>query len=58
MNETAAPGGRQPVCQDLISGPGERIPSERQLAELLGKSRMTVRKAIDGSCAPSTIRNR
>ncbi len=42
----------QAYIQDLISGPdygpGERIPSERQLAELLGKNRMTVRKAIDG----------
>lgn len=29
-------------------GPGDRIPSERDLAEQLGKNRMTVRKAIDG----------
>ncbi|MFT3761408.1 MAG: GntR family transcriptional regulator [Pseudoxanthomonas sp.] len=36
---------------DLIGGPdygpGDRIPSERALAEQLGKNRMTVRKAID-----------
>lgn len=36
---------------DLIAGPdfrpGEKIPSERQLADDLGANRMTVRKAID-----------
>lgn len=36
---------------DLINGPdygpGDRIPSERTLAETLGVNRMTVRKAID-----------
>ncbi len=32
-------------------GPGDRIPSERALAEQLGKNRMTVRKAIDGLVA-------
>jgi GntR family transcriptional regulator len=29
-------------------GPGDRVPSERVLAETLGANRMTVRKAIDG----------
>ena len=36
---------------DLIAGPdygpGDKIPSERQLADALGANRMTVRKAID-----------
>jgi GntR family transcriptional regulator len=38
--------------QELIAGPdygpGDRIPSERVLAEQLGRNRMTVRKAIEG----------
>lgn len=42
----------QSYIQDLIAGPdygpGERIPSERVLAEQLGRNRMTVRKAIEG----------
>ena len=32
-------------------GPGDRVPSERTLAEQLGANRMTVRKAIDGLVA-------
>lgn len=32
-------------------GPGDRIPSERILAEQLGRNRMTVRKAIEGLVA-------
>jgi len=32
-------------------GPGDRIPSERVLAEQLGRNRMTVRKAIEGLIA-------
>ena len=42
----------QHYIQEMIDGqdfePGDRIPSERALAEQLGKNRMTVRKAIDG----------
>ena len=52
------PDRRQPVwldirkyIQDLIAspglGPGDRVPSERALAETLGANRMTVRKALD-----------
>ena len=41
----------QDYLLDLISGPdygpGERVPSERALADTLGINRMTVRKAID-----------
>jgi GntR family transcriptional regulator len=41
--------------RDLINspdyGPGDRVPSERALAEMLGANRMTVRKAIDGLVA-------
>ncbi|MEJ1160616.1 GntR family transcriptional regulator [Prosthecomicrobium sp. N25] len=51
-------GSRKPVyvqiqdyILDLISGPdfgpGDKVPSERTLAETLGVNRMTVRKAID-----------
>ncbi len=36
-------------------GPGDRIPSERALAEQLGNSRMTVRKAIDGLVAQGVL---
>jgi GntR family transcriptional regulator len=42
----------QNYIQDLVAGPdygpGDRIPSERMLAEQLGRNRMTVRKAIEG----------
>lgn len=42
----------QAYIQELLAGPdygpGDRIPSERALAEQLGRNRMTVRKAIDG----------
>jgi GntR family transcriptional regulator len=58
----AAAGRRTPIwqaiqryIQDLIAGPdygpGDRVPSERALAERLGANRMTVRKAIDGLVA-------
>ncbi|WP_436356353.1 GntR family transcriptional regulator [Brevundimonas sp. CEF1] len=44
---------------ELISGPdfgpGDHIPSERTLAERLGKNRMTVRKAIDGLIAEGLL---
>lgn len=52
--ETDAPAYKQiqNYLQELLAGPdygpGDRIPSERALAEQLGRNRMTVRKAIDG----------
>jgi GntR family transcriptional regulator len=49
----------QKFILDLIRGPdygpGDRIPSERALAEQLGKNRMTVRKAIDGLVAQGLL---
>jgi GntR family transcriptional regulator len=45
----------QTYLQELLAtpdyGPGDRIPSERVLAEKLGRNRMTVRKAVDGLIA-------
>jgi len=42
----------QTYIQELLDSadynPGDRIPSERALAEQLGRNRMTVRKAIEG----------
>lgn len=35
------------MIEGLVYSPGERIPSERELAEQLGVSRMTVRRAIE-----------
>lgn len=52
--EAATPAYKQiqDYLQDLLAGPdygpGDRIPSERALAEQLGRNRMTVRKAIEG----------
>jgi GntR family transcriptional regulator len=52
--EAATPAYKQiqAFLQELISGsdygPGDRIPSERALADQLGRNRMTVRKAIEG----------
>lgn len=39
-------------------GPGDRVPSERVLAETLGANRMTVRKAIDGLVAQGLLERR
>lgn len=36
-------------------GPGDHIPSERVLADRLGRNRMTVRKAIDGLIADNLL---
>lgn len=48
--------------RDLINGPdygpGDRVPSERALAETLGANRMTVRKAIDGLVAQGLLERR
>lgn len=45
----------QAYIQELLDSadynPGDRIPSERALAEQLGRNRMTVRKAIEGLIA-------
>jgi len=45
--------------RDLINGPdyapGDRVPSERTLAETLGANRMTVRKAIDALVAQGLL---
>lgn len=57
---------RQPVwldirkyIQDLIAspglGPGDRVPSERALAETLAANRMTVRKALDSLVAMGAL---
>lgn len=59
--EPAAPAYRQiqAYIQELIAGPdygpGDRIPSERVLAEQLGRNRMTVRKAIEGLTATGLL---
>ncbi len=63
-NDSAA--RRQPVwldirkyIQDLIARPGlrpgDRVPSERALAETLGANRMTVRKALDSLVAMGAL---
>ena len=54
---TAVPAYKQieTYLEELVAsseyGPGDRIPSERDLAERLGRNRMTVRKAIEGLVA-------
>ena len=40
--------GIREAIEKRILGPDDALPSERQLAEDLGISRITVRKAIDG----------
>jgi GntR family transcriptional regulator len=49
----------QKYLQELIAGPdygpGDRIPSERALAEQLGRNRMTVRKAVEGLVAQGLL---
>ena len=35
------------MIEDVEYGPGDRIPSERQLSEQIGVSRMTVRRAVE-----------
>lgn len=37
----------QEMIEDVEFGPGDQIPSERELSEMLGVSRMTVRRAIE-----------
>jgi GntR family transcriptional regulator len=61
LEEAAAPVYKQiqVYLQDLLAGPdygpGDRIPSERALAETLGRNRMTVRKAIEGLIAKGLL---
>jgi len=53
-DDASAPAYKQieAYLEELLAGPdyspGDRIPSERVLAEQLGRNRMTVRKAIEG----------
>jgi GntR family transcriptional regulator len=60
-SEKELPAYRQieAYLQDLLAGadygPGDRIPSERDLAETLGRNRMTVRKAIEGLIAKGLL---
>lgn len=35
------------MIEDVEYGPGEQIPSERELSDMLGVSRMTVRRAVE-----------
>jgi GntR family transcriptional regulator len=35
------------MIEDVEFGPGEQIPSERELSDMLGVSRMTVRRAVE-----------
>ena len=35
------------MIEDIEYGPGEQIPSERELSDMLGVSRMTVRRAVE-----------
>lgn len=61
QRDAALPAYReiQAHVRDLIAGPdygpGDRIPSERVLADQLGRNRMTVRKAIDGLVAQGLL---
>lgn len=55
LSDDAAPPAYKQIeayLEELLAGPdygpGDRIPSERVLAEQLGRNRMTVRKAIEG----------
>lgn len=41
----------QEMIEDVEYGPGEQIPSERELSEMLGVSRMTVRRAVENLIA-------
>lgn len=49
----------QAYLEELLAGPdygpGDHIPSERDLAEKLGRNRMTVRKAIEGLVAKGLL---
>jgi GntR family transcriptional regulator len=50
--------GLREAIEKRILGPDDALPSERQLAEDLGVSRITVRKAIDGLVAEGLLVSR
>src|SRR5436190_6598151 len=50
--------GLREAIEKRILGPDDALPSERQLAEDLGISRITVRKAIDGLAAEGLLVSR
>ena len=50
--------GIREAIEKHILGPDDALPSERQLAEDLGVSRITVRKAIDGLAAEGLLVSR
>ena len=50
--------GLREAIEKRILGPDDALPSERQLAEELGISRITVRKAIDGLAAEGLLVSR
>ena len=50
--------GIREAIEKRILGPDDALPSERQLAEDLGISRITVRKAIDGLAAEGLLVSR
>jgi GntR family transcriptional regulator len=50
--------GLREAIEQRILGPDDALPSERQLAEDLGISRITVRKAIDGLAAEGLLVSR
>ena len=50
--------GLREAIEKHILGPDDALPSERQLAEDLGVSRITVRKAIDGLAAEGLLVSR
>jgi GntR family transcriptional regulator len=69
MLGTLDPNSSQPLYQQLqralreaiekrVLGPDDALPSERQLANQLGVSRITVRKAIDGLAAEGLLVSR
>lgn len=48
----------QEMIEDTEYGPGDQIPSERELSELLGVSRMTVRRAIENLISQGLLERR
>src|SRR5207237_10061957 len=50
--------GLREAIEKRILGPDDALPSERQLAEDLGISRITVRKAIDGLASEGLLVSR
>jgi GntR family transcriptional regulator len=46
------------MIEDVEFGPGDQIPSERELSEMLGVSRMTVRRAIENLIRTGVLERR